>query len=192
MLIAPLFGTRKPPLCKTGFIVGAITSLNDAIAPGTGLFDEGVDAPIFFHSFRERRFSFGMWGILPGEIHRISSKRYEKGGNASNTRWYTAAIVWLVQSAWISEYFQRVARWIKLILYSNPACPLIAGNCCTSPCKRCLPTGIRQFGFVRPAVFFVRPARCRISATVPRWANGNCVCNASASGIAPAVGLAWR
>ncbi|MBL8203802.1 MAG: hypothetical protein JNM09_06195 [Blastocatellia bacterium] len=67
-------------MLKAFFVIGAITALDDAVAPGTRLGNQGVRTPVFFNGFRERRFPLWMRCLFHGERHRIIRKSYEKGG----------------------------------------------------------------------------------------------------------------
>jgi hypothetical protein len=86
MLVTSIIRTGKANLLKAFFVIGAITALDDAIAPGTRLGKQGVRAPVFFNGFRESRFPLWVRRKFHRERHRVIRKGYEKGGKLSKAR----------------------------------------------------------------------------------------------------------
>jgi hypothetical protein len=78
MLVTAIFRTGKANLPKAFFIICAVTSFNDAVAPGTRFFDQRMDPPIFFNGPGEGRLAFGMRCVFHREGHCVIRKRDEK------------------------------------------------------------------------------------------------------------------
>src|SRR5262245_28021252 len=72
----------------------------------------------------------------------LSVTTRKNGGKRPIARRSTSAMRLLDAVVCISEYFIRVRRWMRLILYSRPRWPLMAGKTWMSSWTRCLPTGI--------------------------------------------------
>ena len=136
MLATTIFRTGKPHLRKALFLVRAIAPPDSAVSPRTGFFNQRMNSARFFDRLCKACFSFRMSREFHRKIHCVIGESYEKGGKQSKALWYTPATVSVVQSAWISEYFHRVRKWIKLILYSKPLPPLMADSSWRSHCKR--------------------------------------------------------
>ncbi len=192
MLVTALFTWCKSDLRKAFFIVRAIAPLDDAVSPRACFLYQSMNSARFFDRLCKACFSFRMSRVFHRKIHRVIGESYEKGGRLSKALWYTPATVSVVQSAWISEYFQRVRKWIKLILYSKPLLPLMAGSSWISHCRRWRPTGIFHLVFGRGWPFLLKLSRFKIRATVPRLAKENLDCIAKAMRIAPWCGFCFR
>lgn len=71
---------------KTFVIICAVAALNDAVAPGTALGNQGVNTPIFFDFFGEGSFSLRMRSVFHREAHCVIGEGNKKVGKRSKVR----------------------------------------------------------------------------------------------------------